>query len=131
MINYSVIEGTHKNPNEINLGYSEPYRNFIFIDDMMSAWHTVINGHEKCNDGKIFTIGPDAPIKIKDYVDMIAKKVGWTGKVNWNTKPKRPGEIYWLNSNNKLLTDTLGWEPKTSLSEGVDQTIEILKKKYD
>ena len=126
-----IISQMIKNPNEINLGYSEPYRNFIFIDDMISAWHTVINGHEKCNDGKIFTIGPDAPIKIKDYVDMIAKKVGWTGKVNWNTKPKRPGEIYWLNSNNKLLTDTLGWEPKTSLSEGVDQTIEILKKKYD
>jgi len=32
-------------------------------------------------------------LKIKDLVDKIAKKIGWNGQVNWNTKPKRDGEI--------------------------------------
>ncbi len=125
-----IISQMIKNPNEIDLGYSEPYRNFIFINDMMDMWHTVINGHDKCNTGKIFTIGPDDPIKIKDYVDKISKKIHWDGKVNWNTKPARPGEIYWLNSNNNLITETLGWRPRTSLDDGLDQIIEILQKKY-
>ena len=40
------------------------------------------------------------------------------------------GEIYWLNSNHTLLTDTLGWTPKISLSQGLDKTIEIWKSKY-
>ena len=89
-----IITQMLENPNEINLGYSEPYRNFIFIDDMMSVWQTVIQNHDKCNDGKIFTIGPDNPIKIKDYADMIANKIGWNGKINWNTKPARPAMVW-------------------------------------
>jgi len=123
-----IITQMLKNPEQINLGYGEPYRNFIFVEDMMDVWKTVITSHEKCNNGLKFTIGPDNPIQIKDYVDMIANKIGWSGKVNWNTKPKRPGEIYWLNSNNDLIQKTLGWSPKKSLSDGIDYTIDIWKQ---
>lgn len=118
-----------KNPEEVNFGYAEPYRNFIFVDDMLGAWMSVIDNPDKCNNGRIFTIGPDSPIKIKDYANLIASKLGWTGKINWNTKPKRAGEIYWLNSNNTLITQVTGWEPKVSLDQGLDRTIEIWKQK--
>lgn len=124
-----IITQMLKNPKEINLGYGEPYRNFIFVDDMMSVWQTVIQNYNKCNDGKIFTIGPNNPVKIKDYTNMIAKKVGWNGRVNWNTKPKRPGEIFWLNSNSNLIEKTLGWTHKVSLNEGLDYTIDVWKNK--
>ena len=124
-----IISQMLKNPNEINLGYSEPFRNFIFIEDMLNVWNTVIQNPDKCNDGKIFTLGPDNPIKIKDYANKIAEKIGWNGKINWNTKPARPGEIYWLNSNSNLVEKTLGWKPKTTLDDGLDQTIDIWKKK--
>lgn len=124
-----IISQMLTNPNEINLGYAEPYRNFIFIDDLLEAWSVVINNPEIVNNGKIFTIGPDDPIKIKDYVDLIAKKLNWNGLINWNTKPTRPGEIYWLNSNHNLISQITGWKPKHSLSEGLDKTIEIWKTK--
>ena len=71
---------------ECNLGYAEPYRNFIHVTDMLDAWQTVIENPDKCNDGMIFTIGPDNPIKIKDYAELIAKKIGFTGKINWKSK---------------------------------------------
>lgn len=122
-----IISQMLKNPNTINLGYAEPYRNFLYIDDMVDAWDTVISNYNKCNDGKIFTMGPDCPIKIKDYADLIAGKVGWKGKINWHTKLERPGEIFWLNSNCNLIQKTLGWSPKMSLSNGLDQTIETWK----
>ena len=112
----------------VDLGYGEPYRNFIFIDDLLDAWQTVIENPDKCN-GDIFCIGPNNPIKIRDYVDMIAGKLNWTGTVNWDTQPPRPGEIYLLNSTPAKITEKLGWEPKVSLSEGVDRTIEIWKNK--
>jgi len=114
------------NDSEINLGYGEPYRNFIWIDDLLDAWQAVIENPEKVQ-GEILCIGPNSPIKIKDYVQMIADKLGWQGQVYWNTKPKRPGEIYLLNSSNAKLTRLLGWEPKMALSDGVDRTIEIWK----
>jgi nucleoside-diphosphate-sugar epimerase len=60
-----IITQMLTNPVEVNLGYSEPYRNFIYIDDLLSAWMAVITNPSKVQ-GKIFTIGPDNPIKIKD-----------------------------------------------------------------
>jgi nucleoside-diphosphate-sugar epimerase len=123
-----IITQMLANPVEINLGYSEPYRNFIYIDDLLDAWIAVITNPDKVQ-GKIFTIGPDSPIKIRDYASLIARKIGWTGTINWDKKPVRQGEIYWLNSNHNLITQTLGWEPKTSLSDGLDRTIDIWRNK--
>lgn len=125
-----IISQMLSNPKECNLGYAEPYRNFIYVDDMLDAWTAVINNPEKCNDGKIFTIGPDNPIKIRDYAELIAKKIGWTGKINWDTKLFRAGEIYWLNSNNNLITKTLGWQPKIDLDTGLDMTIDFWRTKF-
>jgi len=116
--------------NVVNLGYGDPYRNFLFIDDLLAAWCAVIDNPDQCQ-GKIFTLGPDAPVKIRVYADMIADKLGWQGTINWNTKPIRHGEIYWLNSNHDLITNTLGWQPRVTLSEGLDRTIEIWQNIID
>lgn len=124
-----IISQMLTNPNECNLGYGEPYRNFIFVEDMLDAWQAVIENPDKCNDGNIFTIGPDSPIKIKDYANKIANMIGWNGEINWDTKLFRAGEIYWLNSNNNLITSKLGWQPKVNLDEGLSKTIEIWKKR--
>ena len=121
-----IITQMLKNPDEINLGYGEPYRNFIYIDDLLDAWQAVIENPDKVQ-GEILCIGPNNAIKIKDYVKLIASKLNWNGRVNWDTKPPRPGEIYLLNSNNNKITEKLGWAPGVSLSEGLDRTIAIWK----
>lgn len=122
-----IIHQMLTNEKEINLGYGEPYRNFIYIDDLLDAWQAVIENPDKCQ-GEIFCIGPDNAIKIKDYVKLIASKIGWDGHVNWNTKPPRPGEIYLLNSTNHKITTRLGWAPKVGLNEGLDRTIATWKE---
>mgnify|MGYP001370912723 CR=1 FL=1 len=122
-----IITQMLKNPKEINLGYGEPYRNFIFIDDLIKAWDVVINNPNKVK-GEIFCVGPNNAIKIKDYAEMIAKKLNWQGTINWDTKRERPGEIYLLNSSNEKLTKATGWKPKKTLESGVDLAINICKR---
>jgi nucleoside-diphosphate-sugar epimerase len=119
------------NPYEVEFGYAEPYRNFIYISDMLDAWMAVITKPELVNTGKILTIGPDNPIKISDYATLIASKIGWSGNIHWGRKLHRPGEIYWLNSNHNLITKLTGWEPKISLSDGLDRTIEFWREKLN
>jgi len=111
----------------VHLGYSEPYRNFLFIDDLVNAWMAVIEHKDKLS-GKSLTLGPDLPIKIKDYADIIAKELSWEGTIYWDTKPKRAGEIFWLNSDSKVFTDITGWTPKTPLDIGISKTIEKVKQ---
>lgn len=126
-----IITQMLKNPEHIDLGYAEPFRNFIFITDLIAAWTAVINNPDQCNSGLIMTIGPDQPIKIKDYVALIGAKLGWQGQVNWNTKPKRPGEIYWLNSNSALIERVLDWHPRVNLDSGIEQTIQIWQQRLN
>ena len=111
-----------------NLGYAEPYRNFIYIDDLLDAWMTLITNADKCS-GEIFTIGPDEPRKIKDCANYIAEQLDWKGTINWNTKDPRHGEIWWLNSNHKKLTELTGWQPKVSYEDGIARTISHWKEK--
>lgn len=124
-----IISQMIKNDKEIFLGYAEPYRNFIYIDDLLGAWMTCIENSDLVNGGKIFTIGPDRPIKISDYAAMIGRIMKWQGEIHWNRKPKRQGEIYWLCSNHNLITRLTGWAPKVSLEDGLEKTIAVWRKK--
>ena len=108
--------------NTCNLGYAEPYRNFIYINDLLDAWMAVIENRDKCK-GNFYTIGPDDPRKIRHCAGYIAQQLNWIGKINWDTKEPRHGEIWWLNSNNNLLTSKTGWTPKISYEEGIHRTI--------
>lgn len=122
-----IISQMLKNPNEINLGYGEPYRNFLWIDDLIDLYETVLEQPKNAR-GNIFCTGPNNAIKIKDLVDKIAKLINWNGKVNWNTKPHRHGEIYVLNSTNAKATRILGWQPKVDLDTGLERTVNIWRK---
>ena len=113
--------------NVCQLGYKDPYRNFIYIDDLLFAWETIVDKFDHIKN-QIFTVGPNNAIRIEDYAYKIAKKLNWSGEIVWNAKPARPGEIYLLNSSEKDLKDLTGWYPKVSIDDGLDKTIEIWKK---
>jgi GDP-4-dehydro-6-deoxy-D-mannose reductase len=110
--------------NTCNLGYGEPFRNFIYIDDLLDAWETVIVNQNKCRNN-LFTIGPANALQITEHAKNIAELLNWQGTINWNTKSKRHGEIYLLNSNNKKLSQLTGWSPKVSYNDGLQATIDF------
>ena len=112
----------------VNLGYAEPYRNFIHIGDLINLYIELINNVDAAKTLGGFTIGPNNPIKMRDYAELIAKKMDWTGKINWDTRPHRPGEIYYLSSTNDRVISILGWKPRINLDDGLQATIDLWKK---
>lgn len=120
-----IISQMLRDPAEVNLGYGTPYRNFIWIDDLIDAWVEIINRPDLGQQHPIFTIGPDNAIQIQALADRVAQRLGWSGTINWNRKPRRPGEIYWLNSDHRALTDSTAWRTRVDLDQGIDRTIEI------
>ena len=124
----AIVTRMLKNPSVINMGYAEPWRNFIFIDDLLDAWIKIIANVEKCSNGLICTVGPDNAIRIKDYAQKIATKIGWNGEIKWDQQPKRHGEIYWLNRGCNTLKKLLDWEPQVDMDQGLDRTIEVWNK---
>jgi UDP-glucose 4-epimerase len=125
-----IITQMLTNPNECNLGYGTPYRNFIYIDDLLDAWVVIINNRESCANN-VFTLGPDEPIQIKQHAENIANLLGWQGQINWNTKPKRHGEIYLLNSTSTKLTQLTNWRTTITYTDGLEKTISFWKSKLN
>jgi nucleoside-diphosphate-sugar epimerase len=125
-----IISQMLTNSREIFLGDPVPYRNFIFIDDVVSAWLTVIENTDKVV-GETFCIGPDNAVQISTWAQTIADKLNWRGKTHWYSRPRRPGEIYLLNSTNNKLTERTGWKPEVSLDEGLDRTIKMWQSKVN
>ncbi len=123
-----IITQMLKNEVEINLGEKAPYRNFLFIEDLIELYSAVLKQYEKVR-GEIFCTGPNNALSIEDLAKKIALKLSWTGKINWGKKPKRAGEINYLNSVPTKAKEVLGWHPKVSLDEGLDRTIDIWKEK--
>lgn len=103
-----------------NLGEPDPIRNFLFIDDLVELYKAII-GNEKAI-GETFVTGPDNGITIRELVDRCSDVLNWGGRVQWHTIPKRPGEIFYLNSNPAKAKHLLGWEPKVGLTEGIGET---------
>ena len=123
-----IITQMLKNSKEINLGYAEPYRNFLYIDDLIKLYLTILRKPNKARQ-EIFCTGPANALKIKDLADKIAKMIGWKGKINWNRKRKRIGEVYYLNSRADKAKRILGWQPKISLEDRLSRTILIWSEK--
>lgn len=117
------------NPDVVNFGRPEPIRAFLYVDDLMDLYITLLRHKGKNILGHSFTTGPPNGITIRELADMIAKKLNWHGKINWNTREIRHGEIFYLNTDNKKVTEMTGWEPKTTLDEGLDKAIAYWKKR--
>lgn len=115
---------------KIHLGTPVPYRNFIYIDDVVDAYLAVINNHEQLSGDAIYTLGPDNPIQIREWANTIASIMKWDGEIVWDTKRHRPGEIYYLNSSNDAIWHDCDWEPRVNLHEGLERTIHHWQQVY-
>ena len=124
-----IISQMLKDPNQCKLGNAKPFRNFLYVSDLIDAWTRVVEAPSRANRGRILTLGPNNPIRIDAFAQKIADKLNWKGEIVWNTKPERPGEIYWLNSDCVLMKKLYNWEPQISLDQGLDLTIDIWRKK--
>lgn len=109
----------------VNLGVSYPYRNFLFIDDLIDLYEVVLEHDDAPYN--TFVTGPDNAISIGKLVEKVAGIMDWKGTVNWDTIPDRPGEVYCLNSYGGRAKQLLGWSPKVDLDEGIRRTIELWK----
>jgi UDP-glucose 4-epimerase len=104
----------------VNLGEPEPWRNFLFIDDLMELYSHVLVKDKALN--QVFVTGPNNALSISDLVTVCADVLQWKGEVNWHTIPKRVGEVYYLNSDPAKTERLLGWKPKTELKDGIRKT---------
>ena len=108
----------HENNIEI-WGSGKPLREFLWSDDMADACVFMMENIDAAQlgaDNAHINIGSGEEISIADLAGAIAKTVGYTGELSFNTD-KPDGTMRKLTDVAKL--HKLGWKHKTSLTDGI------------
>lgn len=94
-------------------GDGSPLREFLYVDDLADLCVFLMNND---SGNEIVNAGTGKELSIKDLTELVAKAIGYTGEILWDTsKP---------NGTPRKLLDVskaaaLGWTYRTELEEGI------------
>ena len=125
------LRAKKENKNQVEIwGDGRPQREFIFSDDLAEAIHIVLRTSKNklykiCdNSFPILNIGTGDIYSIKQLVYIIAKKIGYKGKIIFNSR--YPNGVMKKNINIKRIKK-LNWKYKFDLRRGLDKVLSEFK----
>lgn len=115
----------------IKLGNVNTTRDFTFVQDTVSGF--LLAAQTPGIEGKTINLGTGSEIRIADLVEKIVSKVSRPVEIQVEEQRLRPeaSEVYRLISDNSQARQVLGWQPKTGLDDGLEQTIEWIRQHLD
>lgn len=115
----------------IDLTSGEQTRDFIYIDDVISAYLHIMKNIRTIPNSILnnFEVGSGTQTSIKNLVIMIKELTqNNTTKLNFGAIPYRKNEVLDYKVNISAL-QKLGWAPKVTLEQGIKQIIKEEKRK--
>jgi UDP-glucuronate 4-epimerase len=118
-------------------------RDFTYIDDVIAgierAIDNVASADEHWDPGasdpatssapyRIYNIGNQRPVKLLDYIEVIEKCVGKASIKEF--LPQQAGDVIATHADVSELVADLGYEPKTTLEEGMTEFVSWYKSYY-
>ena len=115
----------------------EMERDFTYIDDVVDGVVLVIDNIPKGNAAwtglepdpssskapyKLYNIGNSAPVKLIDFIKAIEKRLGKTAEKIM--MPMQPGDVHKTYANVEDLKTNIGYNPRTSIQEGVNSFVD-------
>jgi dTDP-glucose 4,6-dehydratase len=109
-------------------GGGKARKSYIHARDLGRAIHLV---SEKAPLGTVYNAGPPEPISIRDLVAKVAEGMNMSFDELCEVSGERLGQDsqYWLDSS--AIKRDVGWEPTTSLEDGIAEMVEWGKKYLD
>ncbi|HYK07924.1 MAG TPA: NAD-dependent epimerase/dehydratase family protein [Candidatus Eisenbacteria bacterium] len=116
-----VSKAIHKTlPNFVDPKIS---RDFIYIDDVVSAFVISAAKMQKRMYGEVFNVATGKKTKIKTLAFMVKKMFEISENPQFSTMKNRNWDIIDWFGNNAKIKRILGWRPEYSLKEGLELTV--------
>ena len=100
----------------------EQLRDFTYVDDAVEAL-LLAAAHDGA-DGRVFNLGGDGAISLKDLADLLVEVNGGGEYVVREFPPERKridiGDFY---ADDRRIREVLGWAPRVSLAEALARTL--------
>lgn len=124
-----IIRSMLEKVERIPLTAGEQKRDFIYIDDVVSAFLLIIAKNiEKSAGFSNYEIGTGTTVTIRDFVGIVRKLVGDVGTcLDFGALPYREREVMESAVDISAIQE-LGWSPCFPIEDGLRQTIEMERR---
>jgi nucleoside-diphosphate-sugar epimerase len=109
------------------LSSPDSVRDFIFIEDVISAYEKIISNKDKIK-GEVFNIGSGKQHTVEEAVKDIIGITGADVEAGWGRVDNPRNEPEHWQADISKATDMLGWVPEYSLSQGLKKDIDWFKE---
>ncbi len=116
-----IINSCINNVPVIKLTPGEQKRDFIYIDDVISAYHTLLKNNSQ-NSFEEFQLGSGEAITIREFVEEVHSITQSKSKLDFSAYPYRENEIMESKAEIRKLI-RLGWEPKINLETALKKIV--------
>ncbi len=110
----------------VNLSSCSQLRDFIYIDDVVSAFERVVSVAGSVDSGEVFEVGTGESVQVREMVELLEQSFRSAGRVGarpvFDEARDRPGEIMKSAADIASL-ENLGWTPAFSISQGVESLV--------
>ena len=122
----------------------EMKRDFTYIDDIIDGLLSILDSPPKdvnywngqITDPssskapfRLYNIGNNSPVNLMDFINEIEEKLGKKAKINY--KPLQPGDVVASHADVDGLVKDFGYQPATTVVDGIRKFIEWYKEYYN
>jgi len=123
---YWVINQLKQNVEKIDLTSGQQKRDFIYIDDIVSAYETIIQNINTLSSFEEFELGRGESIEVKVFIERICRELSQQHSIdtllNFGAIPYRDNENMCMAADISKLKE-LGWNPIVSIEDGIKKII--------
>jgi len=96
---------------------------FVFVDDIADAFVNAIESFPYPHRHECINIGTGEAPTVREVVEMIREQMGIETPMEWGVVPHRKNEVWFNSADIQKAANLLGWQPETSLQDGIARTI--------
>ena len=119
-----VLHACHRNEPTLKLTEGEQTRDFIYIDDVVSAYDTLLTQCHQLDAVLDIQVGSGVAPTIRQFVETAHRLTASRTELLFGALPYRANEAMHCLANVERMTQ-LGWAPAFDLNAGLKKTIEL------
>jgi len=100
-------------------------RDFTYVEDIVGG---IVSALDKEYSFEIFNLARGESIELMDFIKAIEEATGKIAKINF--KPMQPGDVLLTSGDIAKAKEMLGYNPKTSVGEGIKNFVSWYKEYY-
>jgi nucleoside-diphosphate-sugar epimerase len=121
-----VIRSCIQDVQGLELTPGEQQRDFIYIDDVVSAYSTILDNLHSLQYFENLPLGSGHAVSIRQFVETVCRLAGSRTQPEFGALPYRENEAMFCQADTTRL-HALGWVEEYDLAAGIKRTIELEK----